>query len=142
MVEITQAHKESRRSADIEPRITSNYQDTEIDWFDKKGKWGKVDVKNIETSDLWVLRREIEGYLRRQLATIDAELNNWTTIYCAVCGAEDLAHRGYPFVTWGIRGGYILCPAHLMRFDRIGTPEDELIKEARKQEKELKELFG
>lgn len=100
MVQFNDVHKDER-----EPRITANYQPTIIDWYNDNGEWGEVDIKDIKTSDLWALRNQIERYLRKQLMVIDAELNNWTTIYCAVCGEEDLAHRGYPFVTWGIRGG-------------------------------------
>ena len=137
MVQFNDVHKDER-----EPRITANYQPTVIDWYNDNGEWGEVDIKDIKTSDLWALRNQIERYLRKQLMVIDAELNNWTTIYCAVCGEEDLAHRGYPFVTWGIRGGHILCPRHLRAFDLKGTPEGKLLDQAKKEQREIAELFG
>ena len=134
MVEFTDEHKE--------PRITANYQSTIIQWYDKDGKFTDVDIKDISTDDLWALRNSIHRFMCEQLAVIDAELNNWTEIHCAVCGQDDLAHRGYPFVTWGIRAGYILCPRHLMAYDLKGTPEGELLERAKQERREIAEIFG
>ena len=135
MVEFTNEHKE-----DI--RITSNYQDTTIQWYRDDESFGDVDIRDIETGELWALRNSVQRFMQEQLATIDAELNNWTTIYCSVCGQDDLAHRGFPFITWGIRAGYILCPRHVRAFDLKGTPEGDQLDALKAEQREIAELFG
>jgi hypothetical protein len=135
MVEIKAEHKANNA------RIATT-NSTIVDWYTPEGEWGEVDIKDIETSDLWILRKTIEDFMRSQLSVIDEELNNWSTIYCSVCGQEDLAHRGYPFITWGVRGGYTLCPRHLRAFDLKGTPEGDLLDAAKKEQREIAELFG
>jgi hypothetical protein len=137
MVEFQTTHKEER-----EPRITSNYKSTKIDWYDEEGEWGVVDIRDLDTQELWTLRNTIKKFFDEQLKVIDDELNNWTPIHCAVCGKEDLAHRGYPFVTWGIRSEHILCPKHVAAFDREGTPDGEQLKQLKQEQREIKELFG
>lgn len=99
------------------------------------------DLRKMADADLWALRHEIEAQAREDLAAIDEELNRWEPIFCRVCGEEDLAYRGEPFVTWGKRGDYILCPRHLMKFDRKGTPEEEKFNRFTKQQ-QIKEIFA
>ena len=135
MVEITAEHRANNsRVATPNGKI--------IDFYNEKGEWGEVCIEDIETNDLWTLRKAVEDFFRAQLSVIDDELNNWTSIFCSVCGEEDLAHRGHPFVTWGIRGGFTLCPRHLRAFDLQGTPEGDLLEAAKKEQREITELFG
>lgn len=135
MVEFKSEHKG-------EVRIPNHSSNTVIDWYTAKGEWGEVDIKDVPTGDLWDLRNTVERFMREQLKVIDDELNSWASIYCSVCGEEDVAHRGYPFVTWGLRGGFLLCPRHLRAFDLQGTPEGELLEAAKKEQREIAELFG
>jgi hypothetical protein len=95
----------------------------------------------MEASDLWALRSQIERQTAEDIAAIDAELDRWEPIACAVCGIEDLAYRGEPFITWGNRGGYMLCPNHLVKFDRKGTPEEEKFNQFAKDQ-QIKEIFA
>lgn len=115
---------------------------TTLEWFNGVGELDKVNVTELSDNELFLLRKHIQEWADEQLKVIDDEINNWQTIYCQICGEEDLAFRGRPFITWGMRAGYPLCPRHTRAYDRMGTPEAELIKQARKEAKEIKELFG
>lgn len=138
MVEFQSGHKEELRAI--------SGKSTKVDWYNKDGKPVPIDISQLETNALWELRNSIRDFCAHQLDVIDQELNNWTSIYCSVCGEEDLAYRGQPFITWGVRGGYILCPRHTRAFDLKGTPEGERLeaekKRIREEQKEIAELFG
>lgn len=98
------------------------------------------DLSQMETSDLYALRNQIQRQAAEDISAIDAELDRWEDIECAVCGAQDLAYRGEPFITWGKRGEYLLCPNHLAKFDRKGTPEEAKFNRFTKQQ-QIKEIF-
>jgi hypothetical protein len=115
---------------------------TTFEWFDADGRIKEINVTKLTDTELFALRNSIKTWYLDQMGVIDDEINNWHTIYCSVCGAEDLAFRGRPFVTWGLRGGYTLCPRHTRAFDRYGTPEAKLLAEAKAEDAEIKELFG
>jgi len=135
MVEFDKSHKH-------EVRATSGSSGKMIDWYNDKGEWAEMDVSKIDTPDLWQLRHTVKRYLDAQLQVIDSELDNWTTISCNICQRDDLAYRGQPFITWGIRAGFFLCPQHLAAYDRMGTPEGEILKEIKREKAELKAIFG
>ena len=135
MVEFNQNHK-------YEVKATSGHTGKMIDWYNENGEWAEIDVSKIDTPELWQLRHTLKKYLDTQLQVIDSELDNWTEISCNICGQEDLAYRGQPFITWGIRAGYFLCPRHVAAYDRIGTPEGEILKEIKREKAEIKEIFG
>lgn len=111
-------------------------------YFERITEVEDVDITKLSDDELFTMRISLERWYKEQMHTINAEIERWEPIYCAVCGAEDLAFRGKPFVTWAIRGGYILCPRHTMRFDIMGTPEGELLRLAKEEEREIKELFN
>ena len=136
MVDFSDSHKDEAANQ-FQP-----HTEPVIDWYNDDGGLGKIDLRQLEVGELWDLRNSISRFCDRQLAIIDEELNDWRPIYCAVCGEEDLAYRGQPFITWGLRGGHVLCPRHLRAYDRIGTPEAEILKQARQEAQEIKELFG
>lgn len=136
MVEINSNHKRERLEA------VSGHNHRMVDWFDDEGKPTQVDVTKIDTDELWKLRDQMESYHKEQQKVIMDELNSWTEVHCAVCGMEQVAYRGYPFITWGFRAGYILCPQHLRAYDMLGTPDGERLKQAKAEEAEIKELFG
>lgn len=115
---------------------------TTFEWLDEKGNMKTLNVTELTDDELFILRNQMNHWFQEQIHVIDEEANRWENIYCSVCGQEDLAFRGRPFVTWGLRGGYPLCPRHTRAFDRIGTPEAEILKQAREEEREIKELFG
>lgn len=114
---------------------------TSLEWFDNMGQIEKLNVTTLSDTDLFVLRNRIREWSCVQLAVVDDEISRWEPIFCSVCGKEDLAFRGKPFITWGMRGGYTLCPQHTLAFDRVGTPEAELIKQTKAEDREIKELF-
>lgn len=109
-----------------------------VEWFDQYGHLEQRDVRDLSDNELFELRAKITRWCNDQLAIIDAEINNWSPIYCAVCGEEDLAFRGRPFITWQLRAGKILCPRHVMAYDRLDEPKWK----QRKEEAEIKALFG
>jgi hypothetical protein len=111
-------------------------------WLDAKGNMKDINVTELTDDELFILRNQMKAWFNEQMGVIDDEVNRWEPVFCSVCGQEDLAFRGRPFVTWGLRGGYPLCPRHTRAFDRIGTPEAELLRKAREEDKEIKELFG
>jgi hypothetical protein len=123
-------------SAEHKIHIPSKNQ-TMLEWQGKT-----INVQELTDTELFALRVQVKNTYTEQMGVIDDEINNWQPIYCAVCGAEDLAFRGRPFVTWGLRGGYPLCPRHTRAFDRYGTPEAKLLAEAKAEDAEIKELFG
>ena len=101
-----------------------------------------INVQKLTDNELFTLKATVRNQYLEQMGVIDDEINNWQTIHCAVCGEEDLAFRGRPFVTWGLRGGYPLCPRHTRAFDRFGTPEAKILADAKKEDAEIAELFG
>lgn len=115
---------------------------TNFEWLDEEGNLKQINVTTLEDNELFILRNQMNQWYNEQIGVIDEEINRWETIHCVVCGEEDLAFRGRPFITWGLRAGYPLCPRHTRAFDRIGTPEAELLERARKEDEEIKELFG
>ena len=115
---------------------------TTFEWIDENGYVKDINVTQLSDQELFALRVTMKNWYNEQMAVIDDEINRWEPVYCAVCGQEDLAFRGRPFVTWGMRGGYPLCPRHTRAFDRFGTPEAELLRKAREEDREIKELFG
>ena len=139
MVEFNNSHKASSKHELIAGGKSGN---TIVDFYNEKGEWGEIDVSKLSTNDLWALRRQMKDYFDTQIKVIDDELDNWSDISCHICGQQDLAYRGQPFITWGFRAGYIMCPRHVRAFDLKGTPEGELIEQARKERKELEEIFG
>lgn len=127
MVQINDDHK---------IRIPSNNRAT-LEWQGET-----IDVRSLSDSELFTLKNTIKHWYNDQMGVIDDEINNWQPIYCSVCGEEDLAFRGKPFVTWGLRGGHPLCPRHTRAFDRFGTPEARRKQIEAEEEAEIKELFG
>lgn len=113
-----------------------------IDWFDDNGNPKQIDITTIDTDKLWEMRHRMVRYHREQLDAIDKELESWSTVNCAVCDMEQVAYRGYPFITWGLRDGYILCPKHLRAYDLKGTPEGEKQDQEREEARQIQELFG
>lgn len=139
MVEFNNGHKVPSQHELIAGGKSGN---TIVDFYDEKGEWGEIDVSLIPTNELWALRRTMKNYFDEQIKIIDEELDNWSEISCHICGQQDLAYRGQPFITWGMRGGYVLCPRHVLAFDLVGTPEGEIIKKAKRERKEIEEIFG
>jgi len=135
MVEFNQDHKG-------EMKATSGHKNKIIDFYNEAGDWAEIDVSKIDTPNLWELRHTVKKYLDAQLQVIDSELDNWTTIKCTVCERDDLAYRGQPFISWGIRAGFFLCPKHLAAYDRMGTPEGEIVKKMKEESADLKAIFG
>jgi hypothetical protein len=115
---------------------------THFEWLDENGNMRDINVTTLTDDELFILRNQMKAWFNEQMGVIDDEINRWEPVYCAVCGQEDLAFRGKPFVTWGMRGGYPLCPRHTMRFDLMGTPAGEQLRKAKEEEREIKELFG
>jgi hypothetical protein len=111
-------------------------------YFERITEVEEVDITKLSDNELFTLRASLERWYKEQMYVINQEIERWEPIYCSVCGQEDLAFRGRPFVTWGMRGGYPLCPRHTMRFDLMGTPEGEQLRKAKEEEREIKELFG
>lgn len=111
-------------------------------YFERITEVEEVDITSLSDDELFTLRTRLESWYKEQMYVINKEIERWEPIYCSVCGEEDLAFRGKPFVTWGLRGGYPLCPRHTRAYDRFGTPEAKLLAEARKEAAEIKELFG
>lgn len=97
----------------------------------------EVDVSKLTDHELFLMRNELDHWYQEQRAIIQDEIERWEPIYCAVCGQEDLAFRGRPFITWGLRGGRTLCPKHLWLFDHMGDH-----KRTKQEEAEIKEIFG
>lgn len=115
---------------------------TTFEWLDENGNMKQLNVTTLTDDELFSLRVQMNHWFNEQMSVIDDEINRWEPVFCAVCGQEDLAFRGKPFITWGLRGGYPLCPRHTMRFDLMGTPEGEQLRKAKEEEREIKELFG
>lgn len=134
MIQFKDSHKEIR--------ISSSVNKDTVEWFNEDGELEKINVQALSDDALFSLKSRVSTWYQEQMSVIDGELNNWQPIYCSVCGEEDLSYRGRPFVTWGLRGGYVLCPRHTRAYDRFGTPEAKLLAEARAEEAEIKELFG
>lgn len=115
---------------------------TRYEWFDKDGKVTQLDVQKLSDHELFALRASMNEWYHTQIGVIDDEINNWHPVYCAVCGEEDLAFRGRPFVTWGLRGGHILCPRHVRAFDNFKKPKAERHRLEDIEDAEIAELFG
>lgn len=115
---------------------------THFEWFDDDGRIKDIDVTKLTDNELFTLKTTIKDWYYQQMGVIDDEINNWHPVYCAVCGEEDLAFRGRPFVTWGLRGGYILCPRHVRAFDNFKKPKAERHRLEDIEDAEIRELFG
>lgn len=135
MVNFSPGHKHELKAGST---VGSRY----VDWFDEDGNPAEMDISKMDTDDLWQLKRHIESYYQEQVKAIEDELDNWTEVFCAVCGMSQIAYRGYPFVTWGFRSGWVLCPQHLRAYDLLGTPDGERLKMEREEEEKIQELFG
>jgi hypothetical protein len=113
-----------------------------FEWIGEDGRVKDINVTTLTDTELFALRNTMKSWFLDQMGVIEDEINRWEPVYCAVCGEEDLAFRGRPFITWGLRGGYPLCPRHTRAYDNYGTPEAKLLAQAKEEDKEIKELFG